>query len=77
MVGSLHKLLTIARQAHLLHTLRKRIERDLLAKAYTDVALTPVQDDEVEKLELFTHSADAKAAVEHARQAKSRPAAAG
>jgi radical SAM superfamily enzyme YgiQ (UPF0313 family) len=77
LVASLNKLFAIARQAHFLNKLRKRIERDPLAKNYTDVALTPVQDDETEELELFTHSADAKAAVEHARQIKSRLAAAG
>jgi hypothetical protein len=77
LVASLHKLCAIARQAYFLYTLRKHIERDPLAKTYTDVALTSVQDDEVEELELFTHSADAKAAVEHARQTKSRLTAAG
>ncbi len=69
--GLLHKLLLLGRHAYFLHMVRKRIERDPLAKTYMDVALTPIRDDEVEELELFTHTDDAKAAVDHARQIKS------
>lgn len=69
--GSLRKLLLLGKRAYFLHMVRKWIERDPLAKTYMDVALTPIQDDEVEELELFTHTDDAKAAVDHARQIKS------
>jgi hypothetical protein len=72
---SLRKTLALGKQAYFLHTVCKRIEGDPLAKDYTDVALTPVQDDEFEELELFTHSADTRAAVDQARKIKSRRAA--
>jgi radical SAM superfamily enzyme YgiQ (UPF0313 family) len=69
---SLRKLLLLGRHAYFLHTTCKRIKRDPLAKAYTDAALTPIQDDELEELELFTHTDDAKAAVDRARQIRPR-----
>jgi Radical SAM superfamily len=45
-----------------------RIETDPNRLAYTDQALTPVADDEEEKLALFTHNDAARHAVEHARK---------
>ena len=43
----------------------KRIYKDKNRHAYTDQALTPVTDDETEKLELFTHSEAARQSVKH------------
>jgi radical SAM superfamily enzyme YgiQ (UPF0313 family) len=74
-IGLLHKMVVLGQQAYFLHTVRKRIQSDPLAKHYNDVALTPVQDDEFDELELFTHTADAKAAVYQTRRIESRRAA--
>ncbi len=46
----------------------RRIRKDPKRLLYTDQALTPVTEDETESLELFTHSDDARHAVEHARK---------
>jgi len=75
-IGLLRKTVALGQQAYFLKTVRKRIESDPLAKHYTDVALTPVQDDEFDELELVTHTADAKAAVYQTRKIESRHAAA-
>ena len=37
---------------------------------YTDQAMTPVADDETQRLELFTHNKSARDAVDHARRIK-------
>ena len=44
------------------------ITRSSKAKGYTDVALTPVRDDEDETLELFTKTAGGRAAVAHVKK---------
>jgi hypothetical protein len=46
----------------------RRIRKDPNKHLYTDQALAEVTDDETEMLELFTHSNDARQAVEHARK---------
>jgi radical SAM superfamily enzyme YgiQ (UPF0313 family) len=51
----------------LLRTMQ-RIYKDKNRHAYTDQALTPVTDDETEKLELFTHSDAARQSVAHAHK---------
>ena len=48
--------------------LREKINADPAKLAYRDVALTPVQDDEDQTLEMLTHSAVARAAVAHQRK---------
>ena len=35
---------------------------------YTDLAMTPVNDDDTENLAMFTHNAGARGAVAHARK---------
>jgi hypothetical protein len=45
-------------------------------KTYTDDALTPVTEADAQSLELFTHSEDAKTAVEHTRKIAGLTAAA-
>jgi hypothetical protein len=50
-----------------------RIYRRVAAGAqipYTDEAMTPVSDDETERLELFTHNESAREAVDRARRIK-------
>jgi hypothetical protein len=51
-----------------IHVASRRIQSDPDRHAYVDQALTPVCDDETEKLELFTHSEAARHAVEHAQK---------
>jgi hypothetical protein len=46
----------------------RRIRKDPLRLQYVDQALTPVSEDETQSLGLFTHSDDARHAVEHARK---------
>jgi radical SAM superfamily enzyme YgiQ (UPF0313 family) len=48
-----------------LHQTNRRIQRDPNRYTYTDLAMTPVTDDETERLELFTHSDAARDAVAH------------
>jgi hypothetical protein len=45
--------------------------------AYTDLAMTPVSEDETQTLELFTHNKSAREAVDHARKIKTLTAGAG
>jgi len=46
----------------------RRIKKDPNHLAYTDLALTPVTEEEEDQLALFTHSDVARSAVEHARK---------
>jgi hypothetical protein len=46
----------------------QRIYKNKNRHAYIDQALTPVTDDETEKLELFTHSEAARQSVKHAHK---------
>jgi hypothetical protein len=46
----------------------RRIKKDPNRLAYTDLALTPVTEDEEDRLALFTHTDIARNAVEHARK---------
>jgi hypothetical protein len=48
--------------------LRKRVKADPNRKAYTDLALTPVNDEEMDSLEMFGISDAAKASVSRARR---------
>jgi hypothetical protein len=48
--------------------LRRRIERDPLHRLYTDIALTPVADDDEETLDLLTKTTGAKAAIDHLKK---------
>jgi hypothetical protein len=45
-----------------------RINKDPQRLRYMDQALTPVSEGETQSLELFTHTDDARHAVEHARK---------
>src|SRR5215510_12086279 len=51
-----------------LHATNRRLQRDPNRYKYTDLAMTPVTEDETEKLELFTHSDAARQAVAHAHK---------
>jgi radical SAM superfamily enzyme YgiQ (UPF0313 family) len=48
--------------------LKRRIERDPLRFAYTDLALTPVTDSDEESFDLLTKTTGAKAALDHLRK---------
>jgi hypothetical protein len=52
----------------MLDSTKKRIRNDPSKDLYTDQALADVTEDETESLELFTHTDDARQAVEHARK---------
>ena len=52
--------------------IRNRVERDLAAKAYSDMAITKVVDAEGEALEMFDLNEASRAAVEKARRQASR-----
>jgi len=62
------KYARMARSWVRLETASRRIRKDPRRWLYSDQALTPVSEDETESLELFTHSDDARHAVEHARK---------
>jgi hypothetical protein len=51
-----------------MYRLKRRIERDPNGHRYTDLALTPVRDDEEETLDLLTKTAGAKAAIAHLKK---------
>ena len=56
-----------------------RIYRRVVAekdKPYSDLAMTPVSEDEAESLELFTHNQSARDAVDHVRKVKALTSAA-
>jgi radical SAM superfamily enzyme YgiQ (UPF0313 family) len=48
----------------------RRVAKDPNGLAYTDLAMTPVTEDDAENLELFTHNKAARDAVDHARKIK-------
>jgi hypothetical protein len=51
---------------------RRRLRHDPHARDYTDLALTPVVEGELDALEIFTVSGAAKSAVEKARKQAAR-----
>jgi len=61
------RLLALSRQ---MARIRKRVESDPAAAGYKDLALTPVTEDEVEVLEIYSATESAKRAVEKARRGK-------
>jgi radical SAM superfamily enzyme YgiQ (UPF0313 family) len=52
--------------------IRRRIKADPRRRDYMDLALTPVTEDELDELELFTSSAAARAAVEKTHEEEAR-----
>ncbi len=66
----LAKLARVAAQAWRIYRIYRRVKADPNGLAYTDQAMTPVADDDVEKLELFTQNQAARDAVGHARKVK-------
>ena len=46
----------------------RQVRREQKLKPYTDLALTPVTDDETETLEMFTHNEAARNQVAHIRK---------
>jgi radical SAM superfamily enzyme YgiQ (UPF0313 family) len=65
---------TVVRNLKLVKTLmwvlqiKRRIERDPNRLAYTDIALTPVNDDDETTLDLLTKTSGAKAAIDHIKK---------
>jgi hypothetical protein len=62
------KHVRLLRLWYMLDSAKKRIRSDPGKALYTDQALADVTEDETESLELFTHTDDARQAVEHARK---------
>ncbi len=62
------KHVRLMRLWYMLDSAKKRIRSDPSKDLYTDQALADVTEDETESLELFTHTDDARQAVEHARK---------
>jgi hypothetical protein len=65
---SISKCFVLARSWLQLDATVRRIRKDPSRHLYTDQALADVTDDETQSLELFTHSDDARHAVNHARK---------
>jgi radical SAM superfamily enzyme YgiQ (UPF0313 family) len=65
----------IARHALRLYRMCRKVSADPNGASYTDLAMTPVADDETETLALFTQNDAARHAVDHARRAKAIAAA--
>jgi hypothetical protein len=65
---NVHKYSVFVRSWLKLDAAVRRIRKDPNKLLYTDQALTEVTEDETELLELFTHSIDARHAVEHERK---------
>jgi radical SAM superfamily enzyme YgiQ (UPF0313 family) len=55
--------------------IRRRIKADPKARAYTDLSLTPVRDDEVGAMELYSFTQSAQAAVDKAKRQEAIKAA--
>ena len=53
-----------------IYRIYRRVASDPAGMQYTDQAMTPVADDDVENLELFTQNSAARKAVDHARKVK-------
>jgi radical SAM superfamily enzyme YgiQ (UPF0313 family) len=62
------KLFRLAGHTAFLWVLAACVYLDPRGRKFTDQALTPVSDEETESLMLFTHTASARQAVEHARK---------
>jgi hypothetical protein len=62
------KLVRALRLLAWLHITNMRIKKNPDRYKYTDLAMTPVLDDENDTLELLTHSDAARQAVKHARK---------
>ena len=56
------------RQLIMIGRIARRVRKDPNRFSYTDQAMTPVSDEETERLELFTHTDTARQAVEHAHK---------
>jgi hypothetical protein len=52
--------------------IRKRVEADPAGRAYQDLALTPVSEDEVDELEIFHATDSAKQAVVKVKQQRAQ-----
>jgi len=66
----------IARKAWEVFRIYRRVAADAHLP-YSDQAMTPVTDDETQRLELFTHNVSAREAVDHAMKIKTLTAKAG
>jgi hypothetical protein len=62
------KHVRILRRWLMIEWMLRRAKRDQKRAAYTDLAMTPVTDDETDKLEMFTHNEAARNAVAHVRK---------
>ena len=66
----------ILREAWRIRSACARVDRDPASLVYTDVAMTPVAEDDVEHLKMFTHNDGARQAVIHQRKIRALTATA-
>jgi hypothetical protein len=64
------KQVKILYRAARLYVMCWQVSRDPNGMTYTDLAMTPVKDDETENLEIFTHNQAARDGVAHAKKVK-------
>ena len=67
-VESLMKYGRVAKLAWDFNRLKKEVERDPHGDRYTDIAISPASDSELDALDMFTSTAAARSTVEHARR---------
>ena len=60
----------ILREAWRIKRICDRVEADPASQTYTDLAMTPVNENDTENLEMFTHNAGARDAVVHIAKIK-------
>ncbi|HXL99921.1 MAG TPA: hypothetical protein VN932_08310, partial [Rhizomicrobium sp.] len=64
------KHVRLAQHAWRIHRLARNVYADPANLSYTDLAMTPVTDDENDNLEMFTHNEGARVAVTKERKIK-------
>jgi hypothetical protein len=74
---TIRKLVRTARTAHGLYRLANSIKADPLKRTYTDQALAPAVDEDLDSLELFNQNEATRKAVEHELRVRAVIAAAG
>jgi len=60
----------LVRHAWRIYRIYRRVAADPNGMAYTDQAMTPVSEEDLQSLELFTQSKAARDAVDHARKVR-------
>ena len=67
---NMRKYLLFGRDWLRMYRIFRRVKKDPNRAAYTDIAMTPVRDDEHDDMEIYTHSQAARSAVKLERKVK-------